>query len=265
MALLTLDAIEMSYGPIKVLHGIEAQIDEGEVFAIIGPNGAGKTTLFKAMTGEAFATAGKVSFEGRDITRMPPHMRTRLGLGRTFQVARVFLPLTSVQNVIIAIEARLRGQGLRVAPWWQMRPASAVVQEAMELLEAVSLGAKARMTGHELSHGDRKRLELAMTLAGHPRVLMMDEPTAGMSAADREEVILLLRQIRSQRLAAGQSPLTIIMTEHDMAVIFGLASRIFVMNQGRRIAVGSVQDIRDNPLVREVYLGKEEQTLESPT
>lgn len=262
MSLLTLKDVEMSYGPIKVLHGITADIQEGEVFAIIGPNGAGKTTLFKAMTGEAFASAGKITFEGQDVTRLPPHLRTRLGMGRTFQVARVFLPLSTLHNVVIAIEARLRAKGRKPAPWWQMRPASSVEQEAMALLAGVSLAQKAAMRADALSHGDRKRLELAMTLAGEPRILMMDEPTAGMSAADREQVIALLREIRHRRSAIGAPPMTIVMTEHDMAVIFGLASRIFVMNQGRKVALGSVDAVRADPMVQQVYLGREDQTSE---
>lgn len=263
MSLLTLTDVEMSYGLIKVLHGITAEIHEGEVFAIIGPNGAGKTTLFKAMTGEAFASAGKITFDGQDVTRLPPHLRTRLGIGRTFQVARVFLPLSALQNVVIAIEARLRAKGQKPASWWHMRPAVAVETAAMELLAGVSLAQKAMMRADALSHGDRKRLELAMTLAGEPRVLMMDEPTAGMSAADREQVIALLRDIRERRTASGAPPMTIVMTEHDMAVIFGLASRIFVMNQGRRVALGSVDEVRSDPMVQQVYLGSEDQSAEA--
>ena len=263
MPLLTLNDVEMSYGLIKVLHGINAEIHEGEVFAIIGPNGAGKTTLFKAMTGEAFASAGKITFDSQDVTRLAPHLRTRLGIGRTFQVARVFLPLGTLQNVVIAIEARLRAKRQNRAPWWQMRPAISVEKEAMALLAGVSLAQKAHMRADELSHGDRKRLELAMTLAGEPRVLMMDEPTAGMSAADREQVIALLRDIRQRRSALGAPPMTIVMTEHDMSVIFGLASRIFVMNQGRRVALGTVEEVRSDPMVQEVYLGSEDQTSEA--
>lgn len=263
MSLLSLRGIEMSYGPIKVLHGIDAEITEGEVFAIIGPNGAGKTTLFKAMTGEAMASHGEVIFDGRDVTLAPPHIRTRLGMGRTFQVARVFLPLATLENVIIAIEARNRAIGENVRAWWQVRPHCASVDEAISLLRGVGLEQKAAMTASELSHGDRKRLELAMTLASRPRVLMMDEPTAGMSAADREQVIALIRDIRAARVAANEPPLTVVMTEHDMSVIFGLASRILVMNQGRRVSLGTVEEVRHDPMVREVYLGKEDQTLET--
>ena len=263
MSLLSVRGIEMSYGPIKVLHGIDAEVAEGEVFAIIGPNGAGKTTLFKSMTGEAFANAGTITFDGRDVTRDPPHMRTRSGIGRTFQVARVFLPVPTVENVIIAIEARKRAKGVTDGPWWSIAPSSATRDEAMELLSSVGLKAKAAMVASELSHGDRKRLELSMTLAGHPRILMMDEPTAGMSASDRQQISVLIRRIMERKPGDSRPPLTVVMTEHDMSVIFGLASRILVMNQGKRIALGTVAEVRDNPQVRDVYLGKEDQQSEA--
>lgn len=260
MTILSLRGIEMSYGQIKVLHGIDADVTEDEVFAIIGPNGAGKTTLFKTMTGEAYASAGTVRFDGRDVTRMPPHLRTQMGMGRTFQVARVFLPLPALENVVIAIEARKRAQGKWDAKWWQIRPSSATTDEGMALLASVGLADKAAMPASGLSHGDRKRLELAMTLAGRPRILMMDEPTAGMSAPDREQIIALIRRLRQERVQTGEPPLTVVMTEHDMSVIFGLASRILVMTQGRRVSLGSVEEVRNDPMVREVYLGKEDHT-----
>ena len=263
MNILELAGITKSYGPIEVLHGIDGEVQEGEVFAIIGPNGAGKTTLFKVMTGESLANGGTVRFDGRDVTRMAPHLRTRAGMGRTFQVARVFNPLTALDNVVTAIEARKRAQGKTDNVWWSIRPSTATHHEAMGLLEGVTLSAKAGMLASDLSHGDRKRLELAVTLAGRPRILMMDEPTAGMSPVDREQVSALIRRVMKPETEGGLSvagqKLTVIMTEHDMSVIFGLASRIMVMNQGKRIALGAVEDIRNDPHVREVYLGKEDQ------
>ncbi|MBX3529034.1 MAG: ABC transporter ATP-binding protein [Rhizobiaceae bacterium] len=261
--MLSLRGIEKSYGPIQVLHGIEADVEEGEIFAIIGPNGAGKTTLFKVMTGESYANAGTVTFDGRDVTNEPPHLRTRAGMGRTFQVARVFNPIGTADNVITAIESRKRAQGVRDAPWWAIRPSVTTSEEAMQLLDGVGLADKAAMVASELSHGDRKRLEIAMTLAGRPRILMMDEPTAGMSSADREQIGALIRRVMAAGAGDGRR-MTVVMTEHDMSVIFGLASRILVMNQGRRIALGAVEEIRNDPQVRDVYLGKEDQRLEEP-
>lgn len=266
MSILELRDIRKSYGPIEVLHGIDARVEEGEVFAIIGPNGAGKTTLFKVMTGESFADAGTVTFDGRDVTRTPPHARAIAGMGRTFQVARVFHPLSTRENVVIAIEARKRGEGVREPRFWAMRPSRETLNEAEELLEGVRLAGRAGEIASDLSHGDRKRLELAMTLATRPRILMMDEPTAGMSPGDREEICDLIRRLMLPRDAGGLAEpgrrLTVMMTEHDMSVIFGLASRILVMNRGEGIALGSVDEVRADPAVREVYLGSEDQNLE---
>src|SRR5690606_31259545 len=151
-------------------------------------------------------------------------------------------------------------------PWWAVKPSAATREEALHLLDGVALAGKADYVATDLSHGDRKRLELAVTLAGRPRILMMDEPTAGMSPADREQVSLLIQRIMKPEseggLSADGGKLTVVMTEHDMSVIFGLASRILVMNQGELIALGTVEEIRNDPQVREVYLGSEDHNLE---
>jgi len=250
--MIRLHSVDKSYGALKVLHGIEAEILEGETFAIIGPNGAGKTTLFKVMTGEVGCEAGTVEFLGKDVTKEPAYRRTRAGMGRTFQMARIFKEMTAEENIVVAIEARAKNMGQRDTPWYQVRPSRATVDEAGEILARLSLERKARIAGAQLSHGDKKRLELGITLAGRPKVLMLDEPTAGMSPSERVGVTELIRSISGKG-----SGLTVIMTEHDMGVIFGLADRIMVMNQGRKIAEGSIDDIRADPVVRDVYLGKE--------
>ncbi|MCB1462940.1 MAG: ABC transporter ATP-binding protein [Nitratireductor sp.] len=251
--MIRLENIEKSYGTHQVLFGIDAEVSEGETFAVIGPNGAGKTTLFKVMTGEAPCNGGRVIFRGEDVTAIPAHRRARAGMGRTFQVARVFLELTVLENVVVAVEARHKNEGRRDVPWYAFKPAQSVVAEAMELLAHFELEAKRDAEASELSHGDRKRLELAITLAGKPKVLMLDEPTAGMSPSDRAGVVEVIKRIREE------NRITIIMTEHDMSVIFGLADRILVMNQGARLALGSIEEVRNSPVVREVYLGKESQ------
>ncbi|WP_210327551.1 ABC transporter ATP-binding protein [Aminobacter carboxidus] len=252
MTIIRLSSVDKSYGSLKVLHGVDAEISEGETFAIIGPNGAGKTTLFKVMTGEIGCEAGSVEFLGKDVTRDPAYKRTRAGMGRTFQVARVFKEMTAEENLIVAVEARLQNTGKSDAPWYAVKPSSATLDEVHSILVRLSLDKKARTPASELSHGDKKRLELGITLAGRPKVLMLDEPTAGMSPSDRVGVTELIRDISGKG-----SGLTVVMTEHDMGVIFGLADRIMVMNQGRKIAQGSIEEIRANPVVREVYLGKE--------
>lgn len=252
MAMIRLHSVDKSYGALKVLHGVDAEIMEGETFAVIGPNGAGKTTLFKVMTGEVGCEAGTVEFLGKDVTKEPAYRRTRAGMGRTFQMARIFKEMTAEENIVVGIEARRKNNGQRDTPWYQIKPSRATIDEAYEILARLSLERKATTMAAELSHGDKKRLELGITLAGKPKVLMLDEPTAGMSPSERVGVTELIRSISGKG-----SGLTVIMTEHDMGVIFGLADRIMVMNQGRKIAEGCIDDIRADPVVRDVYLGKE--------
>jgi branched-chain amino acid transport system ATP-binding protein len=250
-AILEVDGVRVSYGSLEVLKGIDLRVTSGEAFAILGPNGAGKTTLFKAMTGEVSTTAGSVRFEGRDITRMPVYLRARTGIGRTFQVARVFLETTVLGNVVASIEARYRGAGQPSGAWYAYRPSDSVLGEARDLVARLGLGEVEDEEARFLSHGDKKRLEMAVALAQKPKILMLDEPTAGMAQADRTSTMELIKRLRREQ------GVTVVMTEHDMDVIFGIADRIMVMNYGEVIATGAPEEVRTNPLVREVYLGKE--------
>ena len=250
-ALIEASGIRKSYGPFEVLKGVSFSVEAGEVFAIIGPNGAGKTTLFKALTGESPPNAGRVTYAGQDITATAPHERVRAGFGRTFQVARVFLDLTVLENAIVAVEARLRAAGERRARWYQWRPASHVEDEARALLSDLGLIPFAETLARFLSHGDKKRLEFAITLGGRPRVLMLDEPTAGMSLPDRSATAELIARIRETH------GVTVLLTEHDMDVIFGLAKRMLVLNYGEVVTIGRADEVRADPHVREIYLGKE--------
>ena len=249
--LLQIEQLRVSYGELEVIKGINLDVARGETFAVIGPNGAGKTTLFKAITGEAPVSGGTVRFDGRDITRMPVHLRARVGFGRTFQVARVFQGLTVLGNIIASVEARLRGAGHSCGPWYSWRPARPVVDEAEHLLTELALVQVRHVEARFLSHGDKKRLEIALVLAQQPRILMLDEPTAGMSHSDRLGIVELIQRLRRDK------GVTVVMTEHDLDVIFGLADRIMVLNNGELIATGTPDEVRVNPLVREVYLGKE--------
>ncbi len=249
--LLQIEQLRISYGQLEVIKGVSLDVARGETFAVIGPNGAGKTTLFKAITGEAAISGGTVRFDGQDITRMPVHLRARSGFGRTFQVARVFQGLTVVGNVISSVELRMRGAGQSCGPWFGWRPAPAVVDEAEQLLADLALGHVRHVEARFLSHGDKKRLEIALVLAQQPRILMLDEPTAGMSHSDRLGIVELIQRLRRDR------GVTVMLTEHDMDVIFGLADRIMVMNYGEVIAIGTPAEVRASPMVREVYLGKE--------
>ncbi len=249
--ILDVEGLCKSYGPLEVLKNVSFTVAEGETFAVIGPNGAGKTTLFKALTGESLPQGGKVRWAGRDVTRLPTHERARLGFGRTFQVARVFPELTAFENVVVAVEARLRAAGEQRGTWYRSKPSRMVRDSAEALLEDVGLSIFANHPAQLLSHGDKKRLELAVTLGGRPKILMLDEPTAGMSPSDRTDITALVARIR------GVHGITVVMTEHDMDVIFGLAHRLMVMNYGSVIAIGDPAAVRANPTVREVYLGRE--------
>ncbi|MDX5501639.1 MAG: ABC transporter ATP-binding protein, partial [Rhodobacterales bacterium] len=222
--------------------------DAGEVLAVIGPNGAGKTTLFKVLTGEVDLQGGRVTFDGRDITSMPAHQRVRLGSGRTFQVARVFPEMTALENVVVAIESvSAAGPAPRFRlGWWPRRE---VQDLAMQHLAEVGLAEKSAMHAGTLSHGDKKRLELACCLALKPRILMLDEPTAGMSPGDRRQAVELIMRIKRDH------DLSIMLTEHDMGVVFGMADRILVLNYGELVAEGTVDEVRANEKVREIYLG----------
>ncbi len=249
MSVLVAKGIRKNYGSLEVLKGVNLSVGAGETFAIIGPNGAGKTTLFKVLTGEVSAQGGSVSFDGKDVTRLPAFVRARMGFGRTFQVARVFGELSIFTNVVLAIEARKVNGGESCGRWWDWRPSIETNDEARSLLESVVLGRQGDEEAGLLSHGDKKRLEFAVTLAGKPRILMLDEPTAGMSAADRKSTTNLLRDLKAQGI-------TIIMTEHDMDVIFDLADRLMVLNYGAVVSQGDPVTVREDDMVKQVYLGK---------
>jgi branched-chain amino acid transport system ATP-binding protein len=249
--LLRVTALAKSYGAHPVLKDVAFDVADGEGFAIIGPNGAGKTTLFKTLTGEVAANAGSIRFAGLDVTNLPAHLRIRLGFGRTFQVARVFKEFTAVENLVAAIEARRANEGRRASSWFAWRPAPEVVGEAVERLADMGLADKRFVEARNLSHGDKKKLELAIALTSEPKVLMLDEPTAGMSPAERRQAVDLLLRIRQER------GVTLMLTEHDMDVVFNLADRILVLNYGEVITIGEPEAVRNDPHVAEIYLGQE--------
>ena len=238
-----------NYGEIRVLHDVALEVAPGATHAVIGPNGAGKTTLFKVLSGEVFATAGSVSFEGRDVSRVPGHARVRTGMGRTFQVARVFGENTVLDNMAVAIESREAARTANPLRSLAVSRSSQLLDECRAILAQVGLGARLHERAGVLAYGERKRLELAMTLALKPRMLLLDEPMAGMSPGDRVAAVELLRKI-SRELS-----MSILLTEHDMSVVFALADRVTVLNYGKVIASGSPEDVKASPLVREVYLG----------
>lgn len=246
--LLQANGLRKSYASIKVLKAVSLAVGEKETLAVIGPNGAGKTTLFKVLTGEVPTDEGTVRFKGDDVTRLPAHRRAQMGFGRTFQVARVFPDMTALENVVVAVESveAAPERGFARLAWW---PSARTIGAARQLLDDLGLDRKRDETARNLSHGDKKRLELACCLALRPRILMLDEPTAGMSPSDRAAAVELIARVRQRHGVA------VMLTEHDMGVVFGLADRVVVLNYGEVIAVGTGDVVRADPRVRDIYLG----------
>jgi branched-chain amino acid transport system ATP-binding protein len=239
-----LDAVGRRYGELKAVDAVSLSVEPGLRYALIGPNGAGKSTLFGLISGTLRATSGRIRFDGRDVTRLGPHRRTRLGLGRTFQHSSLFDGMTVHENVAVAAQRTLGHARQAVLPVSRYRD---VDVRSGELLRLVGLEEYARHTAASLSYGHRRQLEVALALATDPKALLLDEPTAGMS---RDEAARFMAFI-------GGLPetLTIMIVEHDMNIVFGIANRIAVLDAGNLIADGSPEEIRASTLVQEAYLG----------
>ena len=243
--LLKLENVSKSFGGLHAVEGVNLEIHEGDRHAIIGPNGAGKSTLFNVITGRMRPSAGRVWFDGRDITGRPPHVIARAGIGRAFQITMIFPRLTVLQNLQYAMLAH---RGRTVQPWGL---ADRIYRdEAMQLLDAVGLGPYADLPAGQLSHGDQRAIELAISLALGSRMILLDEPTAGMSAFETRKAMELVRRIATER------NLTLLFCEHDMSVVFGTARTVTVMHQGRILTQGTPEAIRSDPEVQAVYLGE---------
>jgi branched-chain amino acid transport system ATP-binding protein len=247
--LLKVEGVGKKYGEFRALTNVSFSVAEKETLAIIGPNGAGKTTLFKVMTGEVTGDSGRIFLRDSDITRTPADERARMGLGRTFQIVRVFPALTLLENLVVAIEARNRSRGASRS--LRVRPSAAVTDEAYQRLEHLGLARHYSTEARHLSLGDRKRLELALTLAIEPMILMLDEPTAGMAPYERVAIVELIERTKEEL------GLTILLTEHDMDFVFRLSQSVMVLNQGERIFVGSPSEVKASETVQQIYLGKE--------
>jgi len=232
------------FGGLAAANDVSFEVERAEFRAIIGPNGAGKSTLFNLITGFLRPDAGSVLFEGRDITGTPPYRLFRQGLSRTFQITNIFTNLSVIENVQIALLSH-HGRLYRVL----QGAARQLRAEAEDLLALVGLAGNPSLHASTLSHGDRKKLELAVALANQPRLLFLDEPTAGMAANERLEAIRMVRRIADER------ELTVVFTEHDMQVVFAVADRISVLHQGRIIAEGPPAEVRQSEDVQRVYLG----------
>jgi branched-chain amino acid transport system ATP-binding protein len=237
----------LDIGGARIVADVSLEVRAGELVGIIGPNGAGKTTLFNLLSGTTRPTSGRVELDGKDVTRDPPHRRTRAGLGRTFQVSSVF-PLLSVgENVRLAAEARLGGTLNLARRAARYRPA---LDRAADALGKVGLASRTAWPAGMLSHGDKRKLEIAMLLAGDPRVILLDEPMAGVSVEDVEGLVEVIRSVHADE---GR---TVLMVEHRMEVVVGLAERIAVMHHGALLAFDTPERVMADETVQTAYLGE---------
>jgi len=236
--------LSKSFGAVNACQDLDLTVAAGQVHALIGPNGAGKTTLLNLLAGDLAPDCGGIFFTGREITRLPPHRRSRLGMARSYQITSVFPRLTVNENLLLAIQAQ-HGHSFRF--WRKSLDVPQLRRELAPALERVDLSERADSLAGNLSHGEKKQLEVGMALACKPRLLLLDEPMAGMGPGGTVEFSKLIRRLKEE--------MTILLVEHDMEAIFALADRITVLVYGEIIATGTVEEIRGNDLVRQAYLG----------
>jgi len=244
MSLLKVSGLGKSFGGVKAVDGISFELAAGELLALIGPNGAGKSTTFNMVNGQMRADAGSIQLDGQELIGLAPRDIWRLGVSRTFQIAETFSSLTVVENVQMALLSSDR----KLFAMWR-RAAEHKREEALLLLDQVSMKAQADRPCSVLAYGDVKRVELAMAMANRPKLLLMDEPTAGMAPKERNDLMALTKQLVIDRGMA------VLFTEHSMDVVFAYADRMIVLARGRLIAEGKPLEIRDHPQVQEVYFG----------
>jgi branched-chain amino acid transport system ATP-binding protein len=244
--MLRIEDLHKSFDGFKAVNAAHLTVDKGQLVAVIGPNGAGKTTLFNLITGQLRPNKGKILLNEEDISKLPPHMICRKGIARSFQIANVFPRLSVFRNVQVSVLSQQKLSDKLFQP-----AARLVVEETNHILESVGLAEKKLDVAGSLSHGDKRILEIAIALGNEPQLLILDEPTAGMSPEETTTTMALI-----QRLAEDQG-LTILFCEHDMEVVFGTAQSIMVMQQGRTIVQGDPQSVRENVEVQQAYLGDE--------
>jgi branched-chain amino acid transport system ATP-binding protein len=244
--ILEAEGIGKSFGRFRALHDISARFPRGALTSIIGPNGAGKSTFFNVLSGAFAPSAGRIVFEGRDITGTPQHRFARLGIAKSFQITTVFPEISTLENVRVAAQALVS----RFDAWRPRSRHSELVEQAEALLNTVGLwGHRARAAG-SLAHGEQRALEIAMALASQPRLLLLDEPTAGMSPEETRVMMDLILKLASER--------TVILVEHKMKLVLGISDRLLVLHHGELLAAGTPDEIRRNETVKRVYLGQRE-------
>jgi branched-chain amino acid transport system ATP-binding protein len=247
VTLLQVNGASKRFGSLVAIDDVSLEIEPGELRAIIGPNGAGKTTFFNLVSGLLAPTAGTIKFGGRDITALPAEERVRRGMARTFQITEIFPELSVADNIRVAVEI---AAGYRLKPWLGATARAVVAAHVGELLDMGGLSDKTEVRAGALSHGDQRAAEIMMSLALRPRLLMLDEPTAGMGDQETYDIARLIRRLHRRE------GMTIMLIEHDMRVVFNLADRIMVLAEGRVLAEGAPQEIADSDKVQAAYLGK---------
>jgi branched-chain amino acid transport system ATP-binding protein len=244
VAALNVTDLSKAFGGLRAVEGVALSVAPGERRALIGPNGAGKTTLFNLISGDVSPSGGRIALFGRDVTALPPNRRAALGLARTYQITNLFASLTVLENLLLAVQA------LERTKLTLLRPITAYPQlytRAHATLDSVGLADKAGEVVKNLSHGEQRQMEIALALACRPRLLLLDEPTAGLSPAESRMMTDLLKQL--------DDGITLLVIEHDMDVAFELTDRVTVLHNGKVVADGSGGEVKADPLVREIYLG----------
>ena len=245
--ILRVEGLNKSFGGVVATHNLDFEVEQGEIHAVIGPNGAGKTTLVAQLSGMLKPDSGRIVFDGNDVTELSAPARSHAGLARSFQITSVFRNFTALQNVALSIQAH-SGHSFRM--WKPAETDAALNEPAQAILEQVGLGVRAGVLAANLAHGEQRQLEIAMALATRPKLLLLDEPTAGMGPEDTQHI--------TRFLAGLKGTYSMLLIEHDMDTVFALADRITVLVYGRAIATGTPAAIRANDEVRAAYLGEEE-------
>ena len=244
--MLRLEGVSKRFGGLVATDAVSLEVAQGEVHALIGPNGAGKTTLIGQISGMVGCDDGTIAFQGADVTHAKPHQRVHAGLARSYQITSIFRRFSVLENLALAVQAR---SGTSFSFWRPLAAETALFEEARSIAAQIGLSEKTNATAGNLAHGEQRALEIGLALATRPKLVLLDEPMAGMGPEDAKHAIELIRRVRTQ--------VTVLLVEHDMDAVFRLADRISVMVNGRLIATDSPEKIRLNPEVRKAYLGDE--------